>query len=106
MLAESIAWFQERVSSILSQRFPGFLQISIYVTQPDQAPSAKGEAGDPDKSANVSGSAPGNDIISIYPTGKRPDLPAMIQAATKEDTRPLAITGNHAHLAAFSLIVC
>ncbi|KAL1998903.1 hypothetical protein VTN02DRAFT_5407 [Thermoascus thermophilus] len=103
---ESIAWFQERVSRILSQPFPGFLQISIYVTHPDHASSAEGEAGDPDKSANVSGSAPGNDIISVYPTGKRPDLPAMIQAATQEDTRPLAITGKHAPWASFPLIVC
>ncbi|KAJ9225469.1 hypothetical protein DTO169C6_2202 [Paecilomyces variotii] len=90
---ESIGWFREAVSTILSEPFPGSLRISVHVTQTALNPQAQGDAAESTKSINVSDESlpQTDDLLSVQLTGKRPDLPALIRAATTEDTRPLAI---------------
>lgn len=94
---ESIGWFREAVSTILSEPFPGSLRISVHVTQTALNPPAQGDAAESTKSINVSDESlpQTDDLLSVQLTGKRPDLPALIRAATTEDTRPLAIAGKH-----------
>lgn len=94
---ESIGWFRDAVSTILSEPFPGSLRISVHVTQNTLNSPAKGDAVESTKSINVSDESlpQTDDLLSVQLTGKRPDLPALIQAATTEDTRPLAIAGKH-----------
>ncbi|GAD96998.1 ferric-chelate reductase [Paecilomyces variotii No. 5] len=92
--AESIGWFRDAVSAILSEPFPGSLRISVHVTQAALNPSPpKGDAVESTKSINVSDESlpQKEDFLSVQSTGKRPDLPALLRAATTEDTRPLAI---------------
>lgn len=60
-------------------------------------PKEKGDAEDASKSINVSDESlvRADEFLSVHLTGKRPDLPALIRAATTEDTRPLAIAGKY-----------
>ena len=99
---DSVAWFKEAVAKIVPRSFPGSLRISIYITDSTQATEPKTEldakTGGADDVVEISdysssSSSDRNEYFSIFKSGGRPNLSAIIKDATGEDSSPLAITG-------------